>query len=556
MGIAAVILAVVCIAVYVSRKPGNPVKRGTTFQARRETLKITVVEGGNVEALESQEIRSEVRGQTKVLSIVEEGYMVTQEDVDAKKVLVELDATDLLEQQMQKELEYQNASAANTEATEQYDIQLNQNESDITTARLDVKFARMDFEKYMGAEAARAILAEVGLGDVTAAETSANTPPLSVDFAKYTDSAMLGDGEAGQKLRTLEDDYVLAKKSLGLSKTQFEGTQRLAEKEFVTKSELENEQLKVEQNEIKLQSAETSRELFVKYEFPKQAEKLLSEHEEALRKLERAKKLAVSKTAQAEANLKSAEARFALQSQKRKELQEQIGKCKITAERPGLVVYGGDERNWRGDDQIQEGATVRERQEIITIPDMTEMAMKVKIHESAIKAIEKGQKATIALDAYPERELTGEVIKVAVLPDSQSRWMNPDVKVYEVMVGIDGVHDWLKPGMSAQVVILVKELRDIVYVPIQAVVPSRGDRVCYIARPGKPERRVVRTGEFNNDFIEIKEGLEEGEEVLLRSPQSVEESAAGLTEGKKEEAGGRRGDRGGGGRPGRRGDAS
>lgn len=621
-------LAVLAVVVYAgSRFMGTKeqsVSSGTTFTARRGPLKITVTEGGSIDAIESQRIKSEVEGQTKILAIVDEGYMVTQEDVDKGKILVELDATELVEKQTNHELEYQNSLAALTEAREAYDIQLNQNRSDISAAALDVKFARMDFEKYLGADATKDLLAKIDAenalaneqdeldrakslssngGDLpptgqdaghtaiagkeapqvsgeasatslsvssvstepvpdappappVSTEATLSTPPapvapappeppepstaLSVDFAKLVDAATLGDGEAGQKLRKLEDDYVLSKKEVGLSQTQFEGTKRLAEKEFVTKMELENEQLKVEQNEIALESAETSKGLFIKYEFPKEAEKLLSGYREALRKLERAKKLAVSKLAQAEAQLKSAEKRYALQKQKRDKIAEQISKCKIKAEKTGLVVYGGGERRyWRGDEEIKEGATVYERQEILTIPDLTRMCVKVKIHESAIKQISKGQKAKIKIDAFADEELSGEVFKVAVLPDSENRWMNPDVKVYETQVSIDGAFEWLKPGLSSQVEILVKELPDVLYVPIQAVTPSNGERVCYIAKTlGEPERRVVKTGEFNNEFIEIKEGLSEGEVVLLRAPSTPEEAVEGK-EGEKKEGEGK-----------------
>jgi hypothetical protein len=553
---------------------------GATVPVKRGPLKITVVEGGSVAALESQEVKSEVEGQTKILYIIEEGYTVTKEDVQNKKLLVELDSKDLRERQISQELEYQNSLAAFTESKEEYQIQVNQNRSDVNAAELAEKFALMDFEKYMGEQAAADVLKQVTLeedfdvplptsdldqlnetGDGTVkpeeqketpakdekkeekkkeepaaaaekpedapepVEPPQSKPSVNIDFAKYTDIEVLGDGDAGQRLRKLEDDYVLAKKELGLSETLFEGTQRLADKEFVTKNELDNERLKVERNQIQLKSAETSRELFIKYEFPKMAEKALSDYMEAHQRLIRSKKLATSKLAQSEAKLKSSEARYTLQARKRVEFQEQIAKCKIYAERPGLVVYGEGEE-WRDEDRIEEGATVRHRQRIITIPDMSQMAVEVKIHESAIQSVQKAQKAKIRVDAYPDEELTGEVVKLAVLPDSQNRWMNPDVKVFETKVSVEGMHPWLKPEMSAQVEILVKELPDVLYVPIQAVVPgSNGQRLVYVSHLGGPEARAVETGESNEQFIEIKNGLKEGEDVLLRAPTSPEEKS-------------------------------
>ena len=593
---------------------------GTTFAARRGPLQITVLEGGNLEAMEAQEIKSEVQGQTKILFVVEEGYTVTQEDVDKGKVLVELDSKDLQDRKIAEELEYQNAAATFTEATEEFAIQANQNRSDIMTAQLTAKFARMDFEKFMGVESAKEILTKLGLADVnletvadaeyipeappepTAAPvtpqekpaapapekpapdnavnpqpsgaepakpseegkgkpSTANEAPAApeappetaeevrrqselraahaaLDFTKYADSELLGDGEARQKLRKLEDDLVLAQKELALSQTKFEGTKRLAEKDFVTKNDLENERLITERNRIALESAETSKDLFIKYEFMKTAEKYLSDFEEALAKLERAKKLARSKMAQAAAKRRSAEKRFSLQTSKLREINEQLDKCKIRAKRPGLLVYANPE-DWRGDDQIREGALIRQRQDLISIPDLSEMAVKVKIHEASIKFIQKGQKARIKVDAYPDDELTGEVVQVGILPDSENRWMNPDVKVYQTKLSIDGKRDWVKPGMSAQVEILVKELPDVIYVPIQAVVPADGEKICYVVRGlAAPERRVVEVGDFNNEFIEIKSGLAEGETVLLRAPVVPEEADKDRQgkEGEKEKA--------------------
>ena len=192
------------------------------------------------------------------------------------------------------------------------------------------------------------------------------------------------------------------------------------------------------------------------------------------------------------------------------------------AKTSGLVVYGsGRDNPWDNREPMREGATVRERQTIITIPDMTRMSVNVKIHESYIKKVKKGQKARITVDAYPNKTLTGEVTKVGVLPDSQNRWMNPDLKVYAVTITIDGTYDWVKPGMSAKVEIMVNQLEDVMQIPVQAVSAFEGKPVCYVADGFKPERREIEVGEFNNDFIEIKSGLKEGERVLLSTPDGV-----------------------------------
>lgn len=543
---ACVILVVIAAIAYFSRGGASDAGTdGTAFKVRKGPLRISVIEGGSVEALESQTIKCEVQGETKILTIVEEGYLVTEKDVEDGKILVTLDSSDLLERQTQQEIEYQSAAANYTDAKEQYEIQVKQNESDIKSAELEVKFARMDFEKYLGAEVASEILTKLNLDKLPEAEAEltdsvlpaddeqpadSSTPedetapvmPVSsrpdVDFSQYAKLELLGDGEAQEQLRNLRSDRMVAEEEMALAETTRDGTRRLAEKKFVTQQELDQDEMKVLRSKNAAEAARIAEDLFIRYEFPKQAEKLLTDYEEAIRKLERTRKQAISKIAQAEAKLRSNQAQYELQSQRRREIQEQIEKCEIPAERPGLVLYATMDR-YRSSEPIGEGVTVRYSQDIITIPDMTEMAVNVKIHESSIKKVEKGQKAEVRLDAFPDQQLTGEVVKVSVVPDSGSRWMNPDIKLYPTKVSIDGVYDWLKPGMSAEVEIIIDDIKDTLYVPLQAVNATNGDKVCYVRNGGEPERRIVETGQFNNEYIQILSGLKAGEQVLLRPPQ-------------------------------------
>jgi HlyD family secretion protein len=603
------VLVVVVLGWWGLRGGGKSAAHVLTFAARRGPLEITVLEGGSLQALESQEIKCEVRvgyQGTKILRIVEEGYLVTEEDVRTNKLLCELDSSDLQKQIVQQEIQYQTAAASLTDAQQNYEIQLGQNESDIKAAEQKTRFARMDFDKFLGDTVTPEIITQIGLDDLIAttgtnnveetthaeevsseraspsstlpgkivipgdalvmppatavrpvkvsqspvAPTAAVPPPSSgeavlkesnaasnepprrllVDFSKFASVDVLGDGEAKQKLRKFEDDLQVTKKELEQAKTKLDGTSRLFEKGFVPRTEQVSDEIAYESSRLKVQTAETARALFLKYEFNKSAEESLSKYVEALREQDKARRVAISKLAQARARLNSARGQYDVQSRQRKDLNEQMEKCTLLAKQPGLVVYGGggDQMVYYGNQEpIREGATVRERQAIITIPDLSRMSVNVKIHESYIKKVKKGLKARITVDAFPDEVLTGEISKVGVLPDSQNRWMSPDLKVYLTTVTIDGTHDWVKPGMSAKVEILVNKLEDVVYIPVQAVSPDDGKQICYVAGGFKPERREVEIGEFTDEFIQIKSGLKEGERVLLRLPDGVETNRNG-----------------------------
>ncbi len=100
-------------------------------------------------------------------------------------------------------------------------------------------------------------------------------------------------------------------------------------------------------------------------------------------------------------------------------------------------------------------------------------------------------------------------------------WLNPDLKVYATDVSIDGTHDFLKTGMSAKVEIIIDELKDVISIPIQAVVNIEGKKVCFVSSGSGSERRQVETGAFNDSFVEIKSGLTEGDKVLLNPPRLI-----------------------------------
>ena len=73
--------------------------------------------------------------------------------------------------------------------------------------------------------------------------------------------------------------------------------------------------------------------------------------------------------------------------------------------------------------------------------------------------------------------------------------------------------------MTAKVEILVDELEDVAYVPIQAVFPEEDEQVCYV-KTSSLQRRVVKTGAYNDEYIQILEGLNVGEEVVLKAPEA------------------------------------
>jgi len=503
-----------------ARKQGG-VKELGIFTVRRGDLPITVTEGGDIKALNSTDIKSEVEGQTKIISIVGEGTYITPEDVNNRKVLVELDSSNMKERLTQQEITFSTEEASYTEAKETLDIQTKQNDSDITAAELKAKFALMDFKKYVGETIAVKLIRD------------SNQPSNpGVDIASLLDASILG-GTALQKLNELKDSIFLARARWERARTKFQSTQKLYDANYVSRTELEADRLDVNSFDIQHTQAQSTMELFKLYDFPKEAEKLLSDYNEAGRELERIKAGARSKLAQAQAKLGSKEATYSLEKKRLEKLRKQLEACTIKAPVPGQVVYSSSMMNqWeRRNNPIEIGAGIRERQKIISIPDASEMKVEIKIHETWVDKVQPGQQAKITISAFPDKTFTGKVLKKAPLADPEE-WLNPDLKVYSTDVSIDGTHEFLKTGMTAKVEITIEELKNVISVPIQTVVNRQGKKVCYVVGSKEPKQCEVETGLFNDNFVEIKSGLVKGEKVLLNPPRVSESKVTGEKEQK------------------------
>ncbi|MDT8302786.1 MAG: efflux RND transporter periplasmic adaptor subunit [Sedimentisphaerales bacterium] len=513
---AVIVVAAVLFSGWMRSPASLDTGRTSTFEARKDDLTITVTESGSTKANQTIDIRSEVYGEATIIKIVPEGTYITQEDVDAGKILVELDSSSLVDRLKEEEKGLASDEAMLTEAQENYHIQQNQNESDITAAELAVQFGLLDLQSFVGKSASEKLLAEVAKDPNVTIETS-----MLVEL--FADANNLG-GEALQTQQKSENDILLARGQLEKATDVLTGTQKLYDANYASTLELKSAELDVERYRIQKESAEESLRLYKIYSLPKQTLQLLSDYREAQHELRRTEARARSRMAQAQARLSNADEEVAESREDVQRRKRQVDACTIRAPAPGLVVYGtsGDSYRSRDSGPIQEGGKVYQRQKIISLPDTAELIVEVRVHEASVDKVRPGQPATITAEAFPDKTLHGKVISVAPLPDSQRGYLSPDVKVYTTKVSIEGSHPFLRPGMSAKAEILVDQLEDVVIVPVQVVANRSGRKVCYIATDSGPQERQVETGAFNDTFVEIVAGLDVGENVLLIPPRIVD----------------------------------
>lgn len=177
---------------------------------------------------------------------------------------------------------------------------------------------------------------------------------------------------------------------------------------------------------------------------------------------------------------------------------------------------------------LEAGLMVRQRQELIRLPDVSKMLAEINIEEARVAQVKAGMTALVRVSNIPGRLFKGTVRRVALLPDAQASWMNPDKKVFPTDILVEEELPILKPGVSVRAEIIITNLTKVLSVPIQTVTRLNGENVCFIKKGSRVAPVAVTTGWFNDAFVEITSGLKDGDRVLLAPVGDQEE--AGETE--------------------------
>ena len=207
-----------------------------------------------------------------------------------------------------------------------------------------------------------------------------------------------------------------------------------------------------------------------------------------------------------------------LETSKVKKLQRQIAACDIKAPADGVIYY--DNTAARLDSriqQIEEGATVRERQKIFSVIDLNgPLQVNTKVHESQVDKLARGMHAKIRVDAFPDEMFDGTVLDVAPLPDPRNA-RDSDVRFYTSKVRIDRHLPGLRPGLTASVEIHVAERDNVLSVPVEGIVQYDGkDHVAVKKADGAFEWREVTLGMTDERVVELKQGIKPGEQVATK----------------------------------------
>ena len=455
--------------------PASVPATGTSAVAKRGDFKITVVEQGSFTAKESIPIKIQMESFHNQLTITK----VAEAGVSVKKgeVILELDASELVQMKAQADVDVQTASNDVVQVTQDLAIQELKNRIDMERAQYDVDAAALKLKKFIELEGPKAIKeAEAKIRD-----------------------AINNRDEMTQNHKFLLD---------------------MKKEDLVSEAEVKRAELAAKKAEGDLEIAQLTLELTKKFEQPLELQRLRNVHADA-KSFQAAKQGELNaQTMQKRSALLRADSALKQKKALLDKVTNDLEHAVIKAPVDGIVLYGdASQMRWGMQFKVAVGEKVNPHYTLLTIPDLSAFKVKLGVNEAEVNKVKAGQSVLIRPEALPDAIFKGTIKSVGSVPSPREDWTSdPSRSKFEVEIEVEGVDPRLKPGMKGRVDIGVDEVKGAVHVPLDAVFEKDGKTFCYVVGATKPEERKVKVGRSSADFAEILEGLGEGEKVALYDP--------------------------------------
>jgi HlyD family secretion protein len=503
----------------------------------KKHLPITITDRGSLEPAENTYISCKVKAKTpggsatSIRWVIDNGSLVKEGDR-----IMELDDSALRDQLADRQIEVFNAKKAWKQAELQLTIDLLTNDAAVETKKTELEVAKISLQEY------RDGVYEQNRLDLKNKATMADS-----DLAMWEERAIWSErmSRPGRQYVTVSQAEADEARRLSAALTRRNILKQVEVLDNLTKKK----------NEVDFQGKidEAARQV-----------KLAQEKLEKTRDLD-------------EVALDTAKAVLDKQEGRLYDLEKEIDSCFIRAPRDGMVVYYVEERARFGNTTagvIAQGEQVKEGQKLLSVPDLSHLVVNARVHEAMVSRVtddketitgfseaintallftpdllsglsaytafsdrdvrsafsaahsqlekrldRRGLDATVRVNAFPDIELKGHVKSVAPVA-SQTDFFSSDVKVYQTYIAIDDTRlEGLKPGMDAVVKIFVDSTPEpVLNIPLQALlggVEMGAKRRCFVMVEGHPVLRDIELGKANETVAEVKEGLQEGDEVVL-----------------------------------------
>jgi HlyD family secretion protein len=446
------------------------------FTLKRDDLVLGTLQSGTVNAQKKHKLSLQASFNTKLAWVIAENTQVKKGDL-----LAEFETEDLIDRIDDLKIQVENHEKELAVQLEEEKITISSNRASIKEALDKVVDTENNLRKYRRIERSK---------ERDKLELAVDNYIVALD----------------------EADSTLRKKKNDLSTSS--GSQDEQEK---NKQELAKLESKIETEKNNLSNAERDLTLFKRYSNPSKIISLENALAQAQLNNERVKIQTNSSLINKRRHISNIRRNLRNTRTRLERHQSYLDMMKLEAPVDGVVIYGDPDARW-GNVEIKLGMDVGKNRILMTIPDMKNLVVDFDLPEQLRSKVTEGNTVIITPDSLNILKVHGKISQIDTLPVNQSYWDRNSPKIYKSVVRFDEQHPQLVSGMSVQVNIVTKTLKDILYIPVEAVFEDKDRFIVYKRTFGAPQEVTVKIGESNDSYVHILEGLHEGDEVYLYRP--------------------------------------
>lgn len=464
-------LCLVAVVFYILlAKKASYEKEIPMAQAVVKPFEVTVGAVGQLDSVNALTISSELKGEVKIIYLVEEGVKVKKGDV-----LVRFDAKTFEEKVSTLETKVKEWEAVVNASNQIFGWEKNQAVQEIKAADFDLKVAELELQK-------------------------------------------IQEGDGPLEISRLEEELIEKKNNCEELKAYIKDLQDLEKRGYSYPVEIEQSNKKLEKLQKEYTVAKQKYETYVNFYLPTSIETSRSKVERFKMMTEQTKKGVGFKIGKAKADFNKAVQELDSYKSDLSYAKRELEKTVVYSPQEGIVVM--KERFQNGEfRKPRVGDVVFSNQPILFLPDISVMMVKVLIKEIDLNKVAVGKAVTIKVDAYPDLKLTGKVSFIGTLAERREEIRGGGEKYFKVSILVSGNDESLRPGMTARVEIVVREgKRNSLTIPINAVFQENEENFTFVAFPGGYQKRRIKIGLQNLESVEVLDGIKKGEVVCLAKP--------------------------------------
>jgi RND family efflux transporter MFP subunit len=448
------------------------------YQVKKDDLITGIFLSGNVNSKEKHKLGLEANFKTSLAWIIPENSKIKKGEIIARF------DTDELQQKIEElELNYQNLFKEHEIAKEEIAIQKSANAAEIRTAEDTVTDSEEAFIKYRKLEGPK----------------DSDSQDVKVEGARKLYEEAKRDYE--DSLKTFNDTVFMKE----------EDKKNAADK-------VEELRKKMQTEEINHNNAILDKKIFKRFTNPNKLSQLSNKVEQEKLNLAKTKVKTVSQLVQKENQQSKLDGQIKKNQYDLDKHKLYMSQMQIAAPVDGIITYG-DPDNRRGNAQeVKVGMDARRKEVLITIPDMSNLIVEFDIPEQFRSKVKIDDEVIVRPDSQPNVKIKGKISKISPLPVNQIFWDRNSPKIYLSEVELGEQPKSIVSGINVQVEVITSAIKNVLFVPVEAVFDESGKSFVYLKNNRNPEKTEVKIGDSNDYCVQILEGVSEGDTVYLYRP--------------------------------------